>query len=218
MVKLGITRTARAIFLVKGHTKNDCDRMFNLMKYDYRKVNCYVPNDLLELVNRHPQVNAIAMSPNEFLNWDALENKLVQKAEGILKNHVFTVDTVDSNTMLLQEHAGAAIERQSLVLKQYQDVDWKPLLSLEVLPAPGLPDIKWNELYAKWGRFIPADKKAVFKYYSTAPPATIKKKIAEQSAMAKKAREKRSRGGDLAEDATTPKKVALEAGNHVVTK
>jgi hypothetical protein len=30
MVKLGVCKTARAIFLVKGHTKNGCDRMFKL--------------------------------------------------------------------------------------------------------------------------------------------------------------------------------------------
>lgn len=41
LVKLGICTTARAIFLVKGHTKNDCDRMFNLMKKWYRKLNVY---------------------------------------------------------------------------------------------------------------------------------------------------------------------------------
>ena len=206
MVKLKVTRVARAIFLVKGHTKNDCDRMFNLMKYDYRKVNCYVPQDLIELVNRHPQVNAVAMAPNEFHNWDALENKLVQKAEGILKNHVFTVETNDSNSMIMQEYSGAQVERQTLVLKQYQDVDWSPLLQLDVIPPPGLPDIKWNELYAKWGRFIPEEKKSSFKYYSLQPPATVKKKIAEQTAMAKKAREKRSRAGDTATVATTPPK------------
>jgi hypothetical protein len=49
VVKLGICRVARAIILVKGHTKNDCDRMFNLMKYDYIKVSCFTPPELLEI-------------------------------------------------------------------------------------------------------------------------------------------------------------------------
>ena len=66
MVKLKLCLTARAIFLVKGHTKNDCDRMFNLMKYDYRSVNVYTPPELLELINRHPQVKAIWMRSNDF--------------------------------------------------------------------------------------------------------------------------------------------------------
>jgi hypothetical protein len=68
LVKLGICKTARAIFLVKGHTKNDCDCMFNLMKYDYRKVNCFTPPELIALVNKHPQVTAIPMEPHGFLD------------------------------------------------------------------------------------------------------------------------------------------------------
>ena len=35
LAKLKMARVVRAIFLIKGHTKNDCDRMFNLLKYDW---------------------------------------------------------------------------------------------------------------------------------------------------------------------------------------
>jgi hypothetical protein len=48
--------------------------MFNLMRYYYRKVNCFTPTDLLSIVNRHPQVNAIPMEADDFLDWDKLEN------------------------------------------------------------------------------------------------------------------------------------------------
>jgi hypothetical protein len=42
---------SRAIFLVRGHTKNACDRLFNTMKKQYRKVNSFTPNcDLLESI------------------------------------------------------------------------------------------------------------------------------------------------------------------------
>jgi hypothetical protein len=206
LVKLGITKIARAIFLVKGHTKNDCDRMFNLMKYDYRKMNCYTPADLISIVNQHPQVNAVAMKPSDFHDWDALENKMIKKAEEILKNHVFAVMATSPNTILIQEYAGAPVNRQHLVKKQYEAVDWKPHFKLQVLPPLGLPDIKWNELYVKWGRFIPEDKKSGLIYYMEKPPDSVKQKIAEQSAEAKKAREKRSRSGDHGE-----KKVAAVA-------
>ena len=188
MVRLGITKIARAIFLVKGHTKNDCDRMFNLMKYDYRKVNCYTPAELIAIVNRHPQVNAVAMEPSDFRDWDALEDRLVKRADDILKNHVFTVMASSPNTMMIQEYCGAPVSRQVLVRKAFQTVDWKPLFKLQVMPPLGLPDIKWNELYAKWGRFVPEDKKSGLKYYAIKPPESVKQKIAEQTAEAKKAR------------------------------
>jgi hypothetical protein len=49
LVKTQVATTARAIFLVRGHTKNDCDRLFNtIMKKQYRKSNCFIPQDLID--------------------------------------------------------------------------------------------------------------------------------------------------------------------------
>jgi hypothetical protein len=216
MVKLKVCRVARAIFLVKGHTKNDCDRMFNLMKYDYRKVNCFTPPELIELANRHPQVTAIPMATDEFKDWDALENKMISKMDGVSKNHVFTVKARDSNAMIIQEYSGAEPVRQLLVKKEFQDKDWKPLFNLSLLTPPGLPDIKWNELYSKWGRFVPEDRKSGLKYFVEKPPESLKKAIAEQSAEAKAARAKRSRGAALAD--TTTKKAATKKPRKTTTK
>ena len=67
-------------------------------------------------------------------------------------------------------------------------------MSLQTIPAPGLANIKWNELYSKWGKFIPEHRKRGFKYYTEEPPATLKRSIADQSKAAKAARAKRSRG------------------------
>jgi hypothetical protein len=208
LVKLQICKTARAIFLVKGHTKNDCDRMFNLMKYDYRKENCYTPGDLLTIVNKHPLVTAIPMKPTDFLDWDKLQNTMVAKADGILKNHIFTVRYRDSNRIMLQEYDGAPITRQQLVKEAFHTIDWKSQLErIEVIPAPGLPDIKWNELYYKWGRFVPQDRKQGLIYYTQEPPLSIKKKIAMNTAEAKQARGKRSRSTRTGHrENTTPKK------------
>ena len=199
LVRLGVAKTARAIFLVKGHTKNDCDRMFNLMKYDYRNMNCYTPAELISIVNQHPQVNAVAMERSDFQDWDALENKMIKKADEILKNHVFAVMATSPNTMLIQEYAGAPVVRQELVKKQFHGVDWKAHFKLQELSPLGLPDIKWNELYVKWGRFVPEDKKSGLIYYMKKPPESVKQKIAAQSAAAKKARDKRSRSDDHGE-------------------
>jgi hypothetical protein len=207
LVKLGICRKARAIFLVKGHTKNDCDRMFNLMKYDYRKVNCFTPPELLELVNKHPQVRAIAMEEAEFKNWDDLENKMISKmGSGVSRNHIFSVSARDSNAMIVQEHAGAQTNRQLLVRKEFRDIDWRPLFKLQQLVPPGLPDIKWNELYAKWGKFVPEERKKGLKYFTEKPPDSVKKAIAEQTAAAREARAKRSRSAAIVNDSVVPAK------------
>ena len=159
LVKMKIFKTARAIFLIKGHTKNDCDRMFNLMKQDYRKMNCYTPPELNDLINKHPLCTAIPMLPNDFLDWDALQNKMVDKADGILKNHIFTVKSSDSNNVWIQEYNRAPISKQMLVKNAYLNSDWRKVFKLDVVPPPKLPDIKWNKLYYKWGRFVPEDRK-----------------------------------------------------------
>ena len=65
---------------------------------------------------------------------------------------------------------------------------------MAVVAPPGLPDIKWNELYAKWGRFVPGDHKAGLNYYVEKPPASLKKLLEEHSRKACEARAKRSRG------------------------
>ena len=46
LVKRKVCMVARAIFLIRGHTKNDCDRLFNLMKQNCRGSNIYTPQDL----------------------------------------------------------------------------------------------------------------------------------------------------------------------------
>ncbi len=207
MVKLKVCKLARAIFLVKGHTKNDdCDRMFNLMKYDYRKVDCFTPSELVELANKHPQVDAVAMDTKDFKDWDELENKMIDLMDGVKKNHIFTVKARDSNAMMIQEYAGAPVTRKVLVNKAFRDADWNQLFRLQELTPPGLPDIKWNELYLKWGRFVPEHRKSGLKYYVEQPPAALKKAIAEQSAQAKAARAKRTRGGTEQVSEATKKK------------
>jgi hypothetical protein len=50
IVKRRIATVAKAIFLVRGHTKNACDRLFNTMKKQYRKVNSFTPQDLVDSI------------------------------------------------------------------------------------------------------------------------------------------------------------------------
>jgi hypothetical protein len=62
---------------------------------------------------------------------------------------------------------------------------------------PSLPDIKWNEIYSKWGKFVPENRKHCLKYYVEKPPMELKKKIAAQYAQAKAVRATRTRGGTM---------------------
>jgi hypothetical protein len=80
------------------------------------------------------------------------------------------------------------------------------LFKPQVIPPPGLPDIKWNELYSNWVGFVPEDRKQGLKYFVEEPPASLKKAIAAHGAEARSARNKRSRAGDSALGTPTKKK------------
>jgi hypothetical protein len=117
----------------------------------------------------------------------------------VKKNHIFCVKAKDSNAIMVQEHSSGPITRRVLVKEEFQDRHWRPLFTLQQVVPPGLPDIKWNELYAKWGNFVPENRKHGLKYYTSPLPASIKATIAKQSAEAKKARSQRTRGETVAE-------------------
>jgi hypothetical protein len=199
LAKLGIAQdVVRAIFLIKGHTKNDCDRMFNLLKYDYRKTNVYTPDQLIECINKHPQVTAIAMETDEdFLEFSLLQDLLMIPAiHGCSKHHVFTVHSNNANTMVMQEADGEQEIQLVVVRPVYHgtNVNWrKTMMTMDVSIPPGLPDIKWVELYSKWGRFIPEEIKPQFKYYHDKPSKVIAAEVKKQARQAKEGRKSRGR-------------------------
>ena len=56
-------------FLVKGHTKNACDRLFNLVKLDYHKQNTFIMEELLECLNKNEFVTCERMEKDEFFDF-----------------------------------------------------------------------------------------------------------------------------------------------------
>jgi hypothetical protein len=198
LVKTGVATTASAIFLVRGHTKNDCDRLFNTMKRQYRKTNCFTPKDLIEGM-RHDKVDPVAVGEGIFKDWDTLEDTYIKAPLGATNtNHIFTVDiNVDNgNSMCLRESDGN-MEKKTLVLvkRQYLNKDiafWKAMQP-EDIPPVGVQDIKWRTLYKQWGPYIPQDKRKEWRYYHEAPPAAKLKEVAEHTKEARKQRKARSR-------------------------
>jgi hypothetical protein len=199
LVKRRVTLVARAIFLVRGHTKNACDRLFNTMKKQYRKVNCFTPEDLIKSIEGNAQVTPFMVADGVFKDWDALENTLIKKLPGgnTNKNHIFTVDAAvdNGNSMILQASNGAEKTTTRLVLNHcllQDDAFWKQQQPADI-PLVGLPDIKWKELHHKWGTYVPQEKKQQWRYYKEAPPKEKVKEIAEQSKQARQQRKRRTR-------------------------
>jgi hypothetical protein len=76
LVKSGVFKKVNFLFLVRGHTKNPCNRMFNILKLRFRKQKIYTMEQLLEVLNVQDQVNALRVQPSDFYDMDAFLDKL----------------------------------------------------------------------------------------------------------------------------------------------
>ena len=66
LVHQGYFQEVGFIFLVAGHTKNSADRLFNLLKINYRSENNYCMSQLLQSYSKNESVNAIAIKWTDF--------------------------------------------------------------------------------------------------------------------------------------------------------
>ena len=197
LVKLGVCKVARAIFLVRGHTKNDCDRLFNLMKKIYRKSDCFSQEELLQAIGTHADVNPVPVAEGEFFDFNKVESKYMKKlVSEVNQNHIFEVCDEDSDSMTVYECDGAAPKKLLLVKPQYKNKVWidEALKDLFGSPKPsvGLQEIKWLELYDKWRLLIPLERRT-YHYIANAPPPEVRAKVKSHTKESKKQRQERSR-------------------------
>ncbi len=84
-------------FLIVGHTKNAADRLFNLLKIDYRSKNIYTMKQLFSVLSRSPFVTIIPTEEKDFHDWesylDLFYHGYTFKGKGIIKeHHIFSCD------------------------------------------------------------------------------------------------------------------------------
>ena len=70
------------IFLVKGHTKNMCDRMFNTMKQRYHRRNIYTLEDTYKILNLDEKVTVHPTTFKNFYDWDSFFETLYKRPKG----------------------------------------------------------------------------------------------------------------------------------------
>ena len=195
LVKRKVCKKARAVFLIRGHTKNDCDRIFNLMKQTYRNSNIYTPAQMMKAISLHEDVTAVEVT--HFQDWNGLQDKYINKPNpGTVNcNHVFTVDADrDSNKLWLAEYEGADhVEEQLCVKMAYRDDDAWALIDPDDIEPPGLQYIKWAELFDKWKKFVPLHVWPLWKYYHVDLPEDKCKSMKSHKTDSKKKRTQRER-------------------------
>jgi hypothetical protein len=212
LVKLGVAKKARAIFLVRGHTKNDCNRLFNHMKKIYRKSDCFSEHELMSAIGSHEDVTPVGVVDGEFFDFNKVEDKYMKKlVSEVNQNHIFEVDTSgpgDSNFMTVYECDDAPPKHLMLVKPLYQHEDWIGDAMEELFGAPkprvGLQEIKWLELYDKWRPLIPVERRTYY-YIANPPPQSVRDKVKKHTKDTKSQRKERSRTEVLGNKAESEK-------------
>ena len=199
LTQLRMAKTQHGIFLIKGHTKNDCDRMFNPLKCDCRKTNVCAPQDLVQCMNAHEQVFALQMNPQDFMDWDTFEDRyMVKKVRDVKKWHVFTITLDNPHQLQCQEAWNEPVTTLNIVKKEFRGNSrgwWLQQLQdhMGVCKEPGMPDIKWVELYSKWSKYVSIEARREFKYYCESPPDDVWDRVKANTKASKKTRKDRGR-------------------------
>ena len=194
LVEMGFFPQVRLFFLVKGHTKNACDRMFNLVKLGYHKRNTYTYNQLYDCINENEFINTFKVDKTEmfdFLGWQ--DKKYRAPGKNFNQSHIFTIKGwqrgAEPTTLLKQDDHDAEIRVHKLLptsrnrlarvmdKPQRKEAISRMLQELKVLKAPGLRPIKQVELFTKWAPLLPAEDALVT---CPKPPESVLKLVRDE--------------------------------------
>ena len=165
------------------------------MKMEYRRTSVYVPEDVLLSCNRHEDVDAFRFPLEDFKDFNAFKDKYMKHLPKIGNKHVFHVSANKPGTLEFQLSVLDEKTSTVVVKKQFLGKDWAVNMEEELLTikAPGLPDIKWQELYDKWRPLVPQKKRNSFHYFREDPGLERREKIKAQAKEAQKQCRERSR-------------------------
>ena len=196
LVELQYFRNVEFIFYVRGHTKNVCDRMFNLLKKRYHRSQIFSIGKLSSLLNEIDNVNYNHVTSEVFFDYLKLLDKFYKKfvAGSVKKNHWFWVDDSSPTVMNTQSHhndedAERTTNNHLIRMQDRLNKMKEAFNNKQLLKAPGMKPIKQVELWKKWGPFIPEDERNEL---CPKPPTDIIKAVAEERAS-KQAGKKRAR-------------------------
>ena len=166
------------LFLIKGHTKNICDRMFNLVKHEYHDLNIYSEDDLDAALGKHAQVSLFRLQENKFFDFESFFYGYYTEPDAVTKFHLFEYGFHPTATMMRamtyakamgDEISWQNLQPSSRTKRKYKDltIDERVVQlrliedELMQLTPPGLPPIKQFELWHKWRKIVPDEHKDI---------------------------------------------------------
>ena len=78
-VELGYYKQVNYVFLDAGHTKNSCDRLFNVLKIAYRRQNMFTMKQLLKQLNTCNLVEAVQVDEGDIKDFDKFEDTVYKR-------------------------------------------------------------------------------------------------------------------------------------------
>lgn len=179
LVEAGFFKKVNLIFLVKGHTKNPCDRMFNALKMTYRTSNIYTYSDLISNLSTHRDVTVVPCEAGpDFQDWETHLNEIYQTkpVEKVTDYHLFEFGNSRNHRVINcykqvgsdpenpevpdkpDHEAVSVIARKQLKLfnKPEEKLDRELLIKSMIavgpkdLEAPGVSAIKKVEIWDEW--------------------------------------------------------------------
>lgn len=163
LTEAGFYANVNACFLVAGHTKNICDRMFNLLKLSYRQSDIYSFPKLIEVLNVADNVTPVRVQTDDFKCWEQYEDQIYKQlvSGSVNRTHLFQFNAKRPGVMVTRDHAGLLSDSAEQDMRKKMDVELRSALIkshetyLKTLPVPGIPAIKQWELWKKWRPYIP---------------------------------------------------------------
>jgi hypothetical protein len=184
LVELNYFEEVEFIFYVRGHTKNVCDRMFNLLKKRFHKSQVFSLEKLSLLLNEIENVHYHHVDAAVFYNYQMLLGRfyLGIPSGAIKKNHFFWAQQNKPTTMhRLSFFNDVDGEVQSfdhcISMADHSSELVSSLQNKVQLSPPGLKPIKQVELWKKWGPLIPEDERDAL---CSKPPDNIISAVAKE--------------------------------------
>lgn len=224
LVEAGIFPKVIIHFFVVGHTKNDCDRMFNALKRDYNRCDTTTYPQLIQRLDTHADVTPIVVEENDMKNFDKWQNQFYRSpnpgkkdkvAKDFSRTHVFSIEKNDPTVLVKEDYEGAPKRTENLMptnkgskalrlTKEQRAARISLSAVIEdfkketfCLKARGISDIKLVEIHTKWVKIIPRGHALLI---CPAPPPEVYQKIKEE--RNEKARSKREVKRKIEKDST----------------
>ena len=170
LTEIGFFNHCELLFLVRGHTKNTCDRMFTFLKKTFHYSNIYTHEQVHSNFNQSDYVTAERATTDYFFDMDSFLDNYYKNLESgsVNRSHVFIMNHTQPGVIILKDHDGAEERIQCLLkgppigegrrkgLRQHLEE------GLVKLKPPGIQPIKKIELAKKWGPLVPKEYRYAF--------------------------------------------------------